>query len=73
MSNWGNIATNAGGVNFIKYGSIRQNILGLELVTTNGEIISNLNSIKKNNTGLDLKQIFVGSEGTPWYNYGSNI
>ena len=60
----GNIATNAGGVNFIKYGSIRQNILGLELVTTNGEIISNLNSIKKNNTGLDLKQIFVGSEGT---------
>ena len=43
----GNIATNAGGVNFIKYGSIRQNILGLELVTTNGEIISNLNSIKK--------------------------
>ena len=60
----GNIATNAGGVNFIKYGSIRQNILGLELVTTNGEVISNLNSIKKNNTGLDLKQIFVGSEGT---------
>ena len=60
----GNIATNAGGVNYIKYGSIRQNILGLELVTTNGEIISNLNSVKKNNTGFDLKQIFVGSEGT---------
>ena len=60
----GNIATNAGGVNYIKYGSIRQNILGLEIVTTNGEIISNLSSIKKNNTGLDLKQIFIGSEGT---------
>ena len=60
----GNIATNAGGVNYIKYGSIRQNILGLEVVTTSGEIISNLSSIKKNNTGLDLKQIFVGSEGT---------
>ena len=60
----GNIATNAGGVNYIKYGSIRQNILGLEVITTNGEIISNLASIKKNNTGLDLKQIFIGSEGT---------
>ena len=60
----GNIATNAGGVNYIKYGSIRQNILGLEVVTANGKIISNLNSIKKNNTGLDLKQIFIGSEGT---------
>ena len=60
----GNIATNAGGVNYIKYGSIRQNILGLEVITTSGEIISNLSSIKKNNTGLDLKQIFVGSEGT---------
>ena len=58
----GNIATNAGGVNYIKYGSIRQNILGLEVITTNGEIISNLASIKKNNTGLDLKQIFIGSE-----------
>ena len=60
----GNIATNAGGVNYIKYGSIRQNILGLEVITTNGEVISNLASIKKNNTGLDLKQIFIGSEGT---------
>ena len=60
----GNIATNAGGVNYIKYGSIRQNILGLEVITTSGEIISNLSSIKKNNTGLDLKQIFIGSEGT---------
>ncbi|MAI29596.1 MAG: hydroxyacid dehydrogenase [Rickettsiales bacterium] len=60
----GNIATNAGGVNYIKYGSIRQNILGLEVITKNGEIISNLSSIKKNNTGLDLKQIFIGSEGT---------
>ena len=60
----GNIATNAGGVNYIKYGSIRQNILGLEVITTNGEVISNLSSIKKNNTGIDLKQIFIGSEGT---------
>ena len=60
----GNIATNAGGLNYIKYGSIRENILGLEVVTTKGKIISNLNSIKKNNTGTDLKQIFIGSEGT---------
>ena len=60
----GNIATNAGGVNVIKYGTIRQNILGLEAVLPNGEIFESLKNIKKNNTGLDLKQLLIGSEGT---------
>ena len=59
----GNIATNAGGVNVVKYGSLRSNVLGLEIVSYNGEVISELNEIKKNNTGLDLKQLFIGSEG----------
>ena len=59
----GNIATNAGGLNVIKYGTIRQNILGIEAVLPNGEIYSSLKNIKKNNTGLDLKQLLIGSEG----------
>ena len=59
----GNIATNAGGVNVIKYGSLRSNILGLEVVSSDGKVFSELNDIKKNNTGLDLKQLFIGSEG----------
>ena len=60
----GNIATNAGGLNVIKYGLLRYNILGLEAVLSSGEIYSNLNNIKKNNTGYDLKQLLIGSEGT---------
>lgn len=59
----GNIATNAGGLNVIKYGTIRQNILGIEAVLPNGEVYSSLKNIKKNNTGLDLKQLLIGSEG----------
>ena len=60
----GNIATNAGGLNVIKYGLLRHNILGLEAVMSSGKIYSNLNNIKKNNTGYDLKQLLIGSEGT---------
>lgn len=60
----GNIATNAGGLNFIKYGSIRSNVLGIEAVLPNGELYNDLKTIKKNNTGFDLKQLLVGSEGT---------
>ena len=59
----GNIATNAGGVNVIKYGSIRQSILGLEAVLSDGTIYSSLKNVRKNNTGLDLKQLLIGSEG----------
>ena len=60
----GNIATNAGGLNVIKFGSLRSNIIGLEAVMNNGEIFSELKNIKKNNTGYDLKQLLIGSEGT---------
>ncbi len=60
----GNIATNAGGLNVIKYGSIRSNILGIEAVLPNGEFHNDLKTIKKNNTGFDLKQLLIGSEGT---------
>jgi len=60
----GNIATNAGGLNVIKYGSIRSNILGIEAVLPNGEFHDDLKTIKKNNTGFDLKQLLIGSEGT---------
>ncbi len=59
----GNISTNAGGVNVIKYGSIRQNILGLEAVLADGTIFNSLKNVKKNNTGLDMKQLLIGSEG----------
>ncbi len=60
----GNISTNAGGLNVIKYGNIRSNILGLEAVTGDGNLFSDLKEVKKNNTGYDLKHLLVGSEGT---------
>ena len=60
----GNIATNAGGINVIKYGLLRENIIGLEAVLSDGSILSELMDIKKNNTGYDLKQLLIGSEGT---------
>ncbi len=60
----GNIATNAGGVKVIRYGLTRQWVLGLEVVLANGEILSGPSALEKNNTGLDLRQLFIGSEGT---------
>ncbi len=60
----GNVATNAGGTQVIRYGMIRNLILGLEVVLADGTIISSLNKMLKNNTGYDLKQLFIGSEGT---------
>ena len=60
----GNIATNAGGVNVIKYGNTRNLVLGLEVILANGQIINQLNVLKKNNINFDLKQLFIGSEGT---------
>jgi len=59
----GNISTNAGGVNVIKYGTIRQNVLGIEAVFPDGTIFSSLKNVKKNNTGLDMKQLLIGTEG----------
>lgn len=60
----GNLATNAGGTQVLKYGMMRDLTLGLEVVLPNGNIIQNNHKLRKNNTYLDLKQIFIGSEGT---------
>jgi FAD/FMN-containing dehydrogenase len=60
----GNVATNAGGNRVIRYGMARALVLGLEVVLADGTILSSLNKMIKNNAGFDLKQIFIGSEGT---------
>lgn len=60
----GNISTNAGGNSVIRYGMIRDQLLGVEAVLADGTIISSLKGVIKNNTGYDLKQLFIGSEGT---------
>lgn len=60
----GNIATNAGGVRVIRYGMMRELVLGLEAVLADGTVISSMSGLMKNNTGYDLRQLFVGSEGT---------
>ncbi len=60
----GLIATNAGGNQVIRYGMMREQVLGLEAVLADGTIISSMNSMLKNNAGYDLKQLFIGSEGT---------
>lgn len=60
----GNIATNAGGVKVIRYGLTRANVLGLEVVTMAGDVLDLNGALEKNNTGPDLRQLFIGSEGT---------
>jgi len=60
----GVISTNAGGVHVLHYGSMRELVLGVEAVLPNGEIWNGLRSLRKDNTGYDLKQLFVGGEGT---------
>ena len=59
----GNISTNAGGNRVIRYGMTRELILGLEVVTADGTVLKGLRKYIKNNTGIDLKQLFIGSEG----------
>ena len=60
----GNAATNAGGNNVIRYGMAREQLLGLEAVLADGTVVSSLNTMLKNNSGYDLKHLFIGSEGT---------
>ncbi len=60
----GNIATNAGGNRVIRYGMMRELVLGLEVVLADGTVVSSMNRMIKNNAGYDLKQWFIGSEGT---------
>ncbi len=59
----GNIATNAGGVRVIRYGLTRNWVLGLQVVTPDGEVLELNGALEKNNTGVDLRQLFIGSEG----------
>ena len=60
----GNAATNAGGINVLRYGMARNHILGMEVVLADGTILSSMNTMLKNNAGYDLKHLFIGTEGT---------
>jgi FAD/FMN-containing dehydrogenase len=60
----GNLSTNAGGINVIRYGTARQQVLGLEVVLANGTVWHGLRSLRKDTAGYDMKQLFIGSEGT---------
>jgi FAD/FMN-containing dehydrogenase len=60
----GNLSTNAGGTTAVSWGVARQQALGLEVVLADGRIMHNLNKLKKDNTGYDLKNLFIGAEGT---------
>lgn len=59
----GNVATNAGGLRVVRYGSLRSSVLGLQIVLADGSLLDCLMSLRKDNTGVDLKQAFIGSEG----------
>jgi len=60
----GNLATNAGGTQVVRYGNARELCLGLEVVTAQGDVWDGLAGLRKDNTGYDLRQLFIGSEGT---------
>ncbi|MCJ1363970.1 hypothetical protein MMC16_003079 [Acarospora aff. strigata] len=60
----GNVATNAGGLRLLRYGSLHGNVLGLEAVLPDGTIVDDLSKLRKNNTGYDIKHLFIGGEGT---------
>ena len=60
----GNIATNAGGVQVLRYGNTRNLVMGLEVVLPDGSVWEGLRGLRKDNTGYDMKQLFIGAEGT---------
>jgi FAD/FMN-containing dehydrogenase len=60
----GNLSTNAGGVNVLRYGGARDQVLGIEVVLPDGRVWNGLRGLRKDNTGYDLKQLFLGAEGT---------
>jgi FAD/FMN-containing dehydrogenase len=60
----GNLSTNAGGVNVLRYGNTRDQVLGIEAVLPDGRVWGGLRGLRKDNTGYDLKQLFIGAEGT---------
>eukprot|EP00352_Strombidinopsis_acuminata_P001794 CAMPEP_0176379060 /NCGR_PEP_ID=MMETSP0126-20121128/30087_1 /TAXON_ID=141414 ORGANISM="Strombidinopsis acuminatum, Strain SPMC142" /NCGR_SAMPLE_ID=MMETSP0126 /ASSEMBLY_ACC=CAM_ASM_000229 /LENGTH=193 /DNA_ID=CAMNT_0017741673 /DNA_START=514 /DNA_END=1095 /DNA_ORIENTATION=- len=60
----GNLATNAGGINFIRLNSLHANTIGLKAVLADGTILDNMTTLRKDNTGYDMKHLFIGAEGT---------
>src|SRR6202008_203010 len=60
----GNLSTNAGGTAVLRYGNARELCLGLEVVTAQGELWNGLRGLRKDNTGYDLRDLFIGAEGT---------
>ena len=60
----GNLSTNAGGTAALAYGIARSHVLGIEVVLADGRVLNDLNKLKKDNTGYDLKNLFIGAEGT---------
>ena len=60
----GNLATNAGGIKFIRHNSLHANCIGLKTVLADGTVLDNMTTLRKDNTGTDLKHLFIGSEGT---------
>ncbi|MBV9362568.1 MAG: FAD-binding oxidoreductase, partial [Betaproteobacteria bacterium] len=60
----GNLSTNAGGVNVLRYGMTRDLVLGLEVVLPGGRVLDGLSTLRKDNTGYDIKSLFLGAEGT---------
>jgi FAD/FMN-containing dehydrogenase len=60
----GNVATNAGGLRYLRYGSLHGSVLGMETVLPSGEVLDFMSRLRKDNTGYDVKQLFIGSEGT---------
>lgn len=60
----GNLSTNAGGTNVLRYGMMRDQVLGLEVVLADGRVLDRLTSLRKDNTGYDVKSLFLGAEGT---------
>jgi FAD/FMN-containing dehydrogenase len=60
----GMVATNTGGTRLLKYGDVRHNLLGVEVVLGDGRVVTQLQRLRKNNTGLDVKQLFVGTSGS---------
>ena len=60
----GNLSTDAGGINVLRYGTARQQVLGLEVVLADGSVLDGLRTLRKDTAGYDMKQLFIGSEGT---------
>ena len=60
----GNLSTNAGGINVLRYGNVRDQVLGLQAVLADGTVWRDLSELRKDNTGYDLRHLIIGSEGT---------